>query len=121
MANLRVGGIITIKVNGSQLAAKGNFSYNLGKPKREAVMGTDGFHGFKEAPQVAFIEGEVTDKYELDLSRLVAIENATVLLDLANGKSVVLNDAYFAGDGNGETEEGKIAVRFEGPSAKEIK
>lgn len=117
----RVGGIITFKVDGTQYPAKGNFTYNLGTPKRESVMGADGFHGFKETPQIAFIEGEITDTYGTDLATITKLKNATVLLDLPNGKSIVLREAFFAGDGNGETEEGKIAVRFEGASAEEVK
>jgi len=40
MSAQRVGGIITVKVNGGQLAAKGSFSYNLGINKRESVLGS---------------------------------------------------------------------------------
>ena len=35
----RVGGIISIKVNGEVYNAKGNFTYNLGRPMKEAVVG----------------------------------------------------------------------------------
>lgn len=120
MATKRVGGIITLKVGGRQYAAKGNFTYNLGAGKREAVIGTDGVHGYKETPQVAFIEGEVTDDPTIDLKGLIQSEQQTVTIDLANGKSIVLRDAWFAGEGTGNTEEGNIAVRFEATSAEEI-
>lgn len=117
----RRGGIIYFKVNGEMYAAKGSYSYNLGKPKRDAIIGADQVHGFKETPQVPFIEGEVTDKSTLDLERLVTIENATVTLELANGKVISLRDGWFAGEGTGNTEEGNIGVRFEGLSADEIR
>ena len=61
MANNRVGGIIELKVNSSLLSAKGNFTYNIGRNKKEAVLGADNVHGYKEMPQVPFIEGEITD------------------------------------------------------------
>lgn len=116
----RKGGIIQVQINGEIFDARGNWTYNLGKPAREAIVGADGVHGYKESPQVAFIEGEITDRGSLDLAALTAIDEATVTLSLANGKVIVLRDAWFAGDGTGNTEEGNIAARFEGAGAEEI-
>lgn len=121
MADQRRAGIIQLQTNGEIQDAKGSFTYNLGHPKREAIMGADGVHGYKETPQVAFIEGAITDRGTLDLKGLVTLSDATVTLGLANGKTIVLGEAFFAGDGNVSTEEGEIEVRFEGTSpAKEI-
>lgn len=115
----RIGGIIQLQANGVVLDAKGNFTYNLGLPLREAVVGHE-VHGYKETAQVPFIEGELTDRGNLDRRALLTLDDATIHLKLANGKMVVLNKAWFAGDGTGNTEESNMAVRFEGKSAKEI-
>lgn len=120
MANNRVGGLIEVKVDGQIYNAKGNFTYNLGRPRREAVVGSDTVHGYKETPQVAFIEGEITDRADFSLDALTRIENATVYLRLANGKLIVLREAWYAGEGTGNTEEGNIAFRFEGKSGEEV-
>ena len=114
MGNQPVGGIIQLKVNGEVYKAKGSFSYNPGEAMREAVIGSDSVHGYKTTPQVAFIEGEITDSFELDLAQLVKITDATVTIELANGKTFALHDAYFAAEGTANTEEGNIGVRFEG-------
>jgi len=116
----RRGGTISLTTNGVRRDAKGDFSYNLGLPKREAIVGVDGTHGYKETPQVAFIEGEITDRGDLDLAALLLAEDQTVTLALANGKTIVLRSAWHAGEGTGNTGEGNIAVRFEGLSAKEV-
>jgi hypothetical protein len=116
----RRGGIISIKANGVIYDAKGAFTYNLGRPIREAIVGSDGIHDYKETPQVAFIEGAITDRGTLDLEALLDMTDATVTLELANGKVIVLRNAWNASDGTGNTEEGEIPFRFEGPSAKEI-
>lgn len=116
----RRAGIIYFKVDGKTYDAKGNFTYNLGRPKREGMAGADRVHGFKEAVQVPFIEGEITDKNDLDLAALQAIEDATVTLELATGKTVVLKQAWYAADGDAQTEEGNIQVRFEGMEADVI-
>lgn len=117
----RRGGIIQLQVNGELYDAKGSFTYNLGRPLREAIIGADGVHGYKETPQVAFIEGEITDRGTLDLDKLVKTQFATVTLELANGKVVSLSDGWYAGEGTGNTDEGNIGVRFEGTSAEEVR
>jgi len=116
----RRGGLIQVQVNGEVFDAKGSWTYNLGRPMREAIIGSDVVHGFKESPQTAFIEGEITDRGTLDLATLVTLQEATVTLSLANGKVIVLRDAWFAGDGTGNTDEGNVAARFEGSGAEEI-
>lgn len=117
----RIGGTIALKVNGDIYFAKGNFTYNIGKPKREGVVGADVVHGYKETPQIPFIEGEITDRNELSLEDLVTLDDATITLELANGKVITLSEAWYAGEGTGNTEEGNIACRFEGMSAEEVK
>ncbi|WAP69040.1 phage tail tube protein [Jiella pelagia] len=121
MAQNRVGGIIFLKVDSQLLKAKGNFTYNLGVPMAESILGADAVHGYKDVPQAAFIEGEITDSQELDVTALLKTRNATVTLELANGKVIVLRNAWFAGEGTGNTEEGNVAFRMEGLSADEVK
>lgn len=117
----RKGGVIQLQVAGELQDAKGDFTYNIGRPKREAIIGADAVHGYKETPQVSFIEGEVTDRGTLDLDKLLQATGVTVTLQLANGKVVVLRDAWYAGEGTGNTGEGNIGFRFEGMSGEEIR
>lgn len=120
MADQRRAGLIQLKVNGEIQDAKGTFTYNLGKVKRDAIVGADRPHGYKETPQVPFIEGAITDRGNLDVGALAIGKDLTVTLDLANGKVIVLSEAWFAGEGTASTEEGEIAVRWEGVSAEEV-
>ncbi len=116
----RTAGLIQFQINGKIYDAKGNFSYGLGRPTREAIPGADGIHGFKEIPAVPFIEGEITDRGNVDLAALFELEDATVTLSLGNGKMVALREAWFAGEGVGNSDEANVAVRFEGAGAEEI-
>lgn len=118
--NRRVGGILFLKVDGALLQAKGEFTYNIGRPKREAILGQDATHGYKELPQIAFIEGSITDKDDLSLENLVLTKDSTVTVELANGKTIVVREAWFAADGNVTSSEGEIEVRFEGIDGEEI-
>jgi len=121
----RRAGIIQLTVDGERQDAKGNFTYNLGRPIRESIVGSDAIHGFMEKPQAASIEGEITDRGDLSLDALISTENATVVLQLAIGpngpaKAIVLEGAAFVGEGSGNSEEGNIAVRFEADTGEEV-
>ena len=114
MADQRRAGLIQLQINGEIQDAKGSFSYNLGLPKREAIVGSDGIHGYKETPQVAFIEGAITDRLTLDVAALASGRDLTITITLGNDKVFILRDAWFAGEGTASTEEGEIPVRWEG-------
>lgn len=117
----RTAALIQIQAGGRLYSAKGNFTWNLGLPKREAIIGADGTHGYKETAQVAFTEGEFTDMGNIDTRELVTMDDVTVSLQLGNGKTVVLPNAWYAGDGTGNTEESSIDVRFEAARGEEIR
>lgn len=121
MANRRVGGILFLKVDGEFFQAKGEFTYNINPVKRESVVGVDGVHGFKEEPKVIFVEGAITDSDELDLEGFQKIRDATLTLELANGKVIQLREAFYAADGDVTSSEGEIQVRFEAITGSEIR
>lgn len=121
MSNGLIAGIIEVKINGEIQQAKGNWTYNLGKVKKEMVIGADRPHGFKGTPQAARIEGEITDRADLDVEALVTLSDATVTLTLANGKVIVLKNASYTADGDIQTEEANIQAVFTGFSAEEIR
>lgn len=120
MADNRRGGTIEVAVDGNVYDAKGAFTYNLGRPKREGIVGSDRVHGYKETPQLAFLEGIITDRGTLNLDDLLNLEDATVTLKLINGKTIAFREAWYAADGDVTTEEGEVQVRFEAVSAEEI-
>ena len=119
MANRR-GGTMFFKVDSVLRDAKGNWTYNIGAPKREALHSTDQRTiGYKEGPMTPFVEGEITDQRDLVLADFVNLTDTTITLELANDKVFTLRNAWFAADGNVQTEEGNIQVRFEGLEAEE--
>ena len=120
MANNRRGGIIQLQLNGEVQDAKGEFSYDIGSPKRTTINGSDGVHGFTEEPKPAYIEGEITDRLTLDLRQLTTGEDVTVTLRLGPGKTFMLKDAWFVGDGIVQTKEGNIKVRWEAKIGEEV-
>jgi len=120
MSNRRAG-VCYFKIDGKQYDVKGGFTYGLGTAKKESIVGHDGVHGYKALPQAPFIEGEITDHYDLDLQELLDFDGVTITLELANGKTIMLRDAWCVSEGQGSSEEANISLRFEGLSAEEIK
>jgi hypothetical protein len=116
----RVGGIMSLKVNGSQKDCKGSFSWNLGENKTETVSGQDRNHGYKEKVQPAVIEGMITVGPDLDIRALIRTRNATITLELSSGQILVMNDGRYAADGKGTTEEGELEVKFESDGKLEV-
>lgn len=112
----RIGGVAYLKVDGTQYAMAGSFTYNLGYPKREPKIGPDGVQGFTEMPQAARIEGEVSDTGGLSHKTLLSLTDATVTLELANGKTVVVRNGFFSADGDGTTEQGNFQFAMHGLS-----
>jgi len=121
MGDNRVSGIIELKTNGEIQNAKGSFTYNLGRLKKEMIVGQDRVHGYKALPQVPFIEGEITDRGSLNLETFMDADDVTVTLSLANGKVIVLKEGVYAADGDGSTEEANIQARWEGMSCEEVR
>src|SRR5688572_24961681 len=107
----RIAGLLSLQINGEVQLCEGDFSFNPGTPKREAMVGSDGVHGYREVPQVAFIEGNIRDRRTLDLINLTKVEDATVTLQAYNGAKVYsLRHAWWAGDGTVNVREGTIAA-----------
>ena len=117
---MKIGGVISVKANGQTIHAKGEFTYNTGQLKKEMVLGVDRVHGHKAMVQVPFIEGATSDLSDVDTEAIKNLEDATVILEANNGKTVVLRDAVYASEGDTTTEEGEIQLRFEGLSCEVI-
>lgn len=111
--NNRRGGILYFTINGENQVAKGNFECTPSGTKREAVVGANQVAGWKGSPRPPNIKGVITDRGTLDIAKLDALENGTVILGLGNGKAFRLTGAWSNID-KLTTDEGDIAVDFGG-------
>jgi len=116
----RIGGIIYVKVDGVTVAAKGSWTVDPGVSKKEMISGSDGVHGYTEKPKPAKVEGIITDSKELDVEALYRTFDATITIELANGKTFSCEKSVYSGDGEGTTEEGELAVEFQGMNGRYI-
>lgn len=109
-----IAGTAYLTIDGVSQPARGEFNYSCALVERESVVGMDGVHGYMERPKVPFIEGVLTNRAGLDLQAINALSNATVVLELANGKTVIGRNMWATEAQEASVDEGKVKVRFEG-------
>ena len=118
-AKNRLAGTASITANGQTYMLVGELSYNPSTVKRETLMGQDGVHGFKETPRQGRISGTFRDSGDLTVADVNAMNNATVVAELANGKTIIGRNMWTVDDQEVKTAEGTYEVVWEGPSVTE--
>jgi hypothetical protein len=116
----RIGGVLSLKVDGNQYEARGNFHVTPSKVKRDGIAGQDGVHGYTEMPVVPLIKGDISIGNLLSLETLEGITESTVQVQLANGRTYVLSQAWVTSAFDLDTVDGKVEVTFQGIACTEI-
>ena len=119
MASNLIAGTAQVTVDGTTYQLEGGLKYSPSKVKREAMMGPDGFHGWKETPIPGSITMALRDAGSLTVADFNAMRNATVVAQLANGKIVVGRNMGSTDSQEVDTEDAKFEVKFEGPQVSE--
>jgi len=114
-----LAGITNAKIDGVTYQLEGKARYRVAKVKRDSLMGQDGFHGFKEMPLPGSIKMSLRDSGGLSIADFNAMRNATVVLELANGKIVTGRNMGTVEAEEVDTEEATFEVSFEGPEVTE--
>lgn len=114
------GGIVSLSVNGEVLDVAEDVEYYLGGEEREAAVGPTGPSGYISKEGVPYIQASIRDHDQFDVERHRLINGATVVLELRNGKTIALREAYGAGQWTQQGVEGTISARWEGLSAGEV-
>ncbi len=117
-----LGGYVTLKYNGRGLHCEGEFKYGGIGRLRTAQRGTNYVVGYTAEPQVPFIEGNIYLK-DVTLDDIIKIKDATITLELENGKIFTLYNAWTVNDKGGEvsTKDSKTPIKFEGIRGMEVK
>lgn len=118
MAKNRIAGVCYVKLttatgNQIQLALRGGWTVSPSRTKKEGIAGQDAVHGYKEMPEVPFMEGDVSYMSDLDIRALDEAEEITATAELANGKTWVGVQGWRADKSEIDTEEGKLKVKLE--------
>ncbi len=119
MANA-IAGTAFFSADGVRYRLVGEAKYRTSGETREAKNGADGFHGFKAKPQNGMIEVKVRDSGDVHLAVFNAMTNATITLELANGKTVIGRNMFRSGEpAEADAEEAEVLLMFEGPDVRD--
>lgn len=117
----RIGGLTAVDVDGTKFSVRGNATINLGQPKREGVAGLSRVDGYTEKPQVPGGSFETTDDRNISIKDAVLnMTSSTITFTFANSKEYFFEEAWYSGDGNIESEEGKLNFEFQAMFGDEV-
>ncbi|KTT24265.1 phage tail protein [Pseudomonas oryzihabitans] len=115
----RLAGVCYLTVDGANYMMAGDFSYKVSGVTRDTLKGQDGVHGYSEMPVQGYIGGTLRDSGGLSMAALNAMTSVTVVLELANGKTVIGRNMWSTEQQENKTTEATIEMKFEGPSVTE--
>lgn len=110
----RVAGIANISVDGVTYLLSGELTYSPADVERKSLIGQDQVHGYSEMPRAPFISGTLRDSNGLTVKDFNSMSDATIHLELANGKNVTGRNMWTVDAQEVKTQEGTFEVRFEG-------
>jgi len=116
----RLAGVAYVTVNGASYSISGEGTYRVSGSNRESLTGQDGYHGYSEKPMPGKISWKGRDSNKVTIGALNESANATVVLELANGKTVIGRNMARTGEPlEVNTEDATFTVEFEGADVKE--
>ena len=119
MSSNLIAGITQVAIDGVTRQLEGGAKYSPSTIKRESMMGKDGFHGFKETPVPGSISMSLRDAGDMSVADFNALRNSTVVMTLANGKTIVGRNMGAVDVQEVDTDDAKFEVKFEGPQVSE--
>lgn len=121
MANKkRLAGITLFSVNGAYFDVVGDVSWAQGGWKREPLISLSGPKGeFKEVPYDGMIKATLRDKGDLSIDDFAKMEDVTVVVENANGKSISGSAMYCTGEIEVNPIDATFGVTFQGASVEE--
>jgi len=111
MAN-KVFGIRALKINGKVYFPAGAVTINGGGVVREPVMNAVRLAGHMEKPEAATASFQIHDAADLDLRELRDLVDTTVTVDMRNGKTALMRNAFASGGWELNTETGEVEGQF---------
>ena len=115
-----LAGTAYVTIDGKSYTIAGEGSYMPSSVSREALIGQDGWHGYSEKPQAGKISWKGRDSGSLSIKQLNEASDATVVLVLINGKTVIGRNMVRTGEPIAvNTEDATFDVEFQGPDVTE--
>jgi hypothetical protein len=109
-----IGGNASLYINGEIFSSDGEFTANILDVNREAVVTAEGDVCYTEEPVPSTISGNLFLTEKLRPETVKSMVDGTVQIVLRTGKTVMLSQAFYSGDGAVDVKAGTMAVEFMG-------
>jgi len=109
-----IAGTAYITIDGVNYQLEGELRYDVGAVTRESLAGQDTVHGFSEKPKAPSISASIRDSGGVSLAAINAMRSNTVVLELANGKTIIGRNMWTVEAQEVDTTEAKFTVKWEG-------
>lgn len=115
----RLAGIAYISVDGQNYMLQADLTYRVSTIERESLVGQDAVHGYGEKPSTGMISATLRDAKNLSVAAVNSMTNSTVVLQLANGKTIIGRNMWTVDVQEVKTADATLDVKWEGPSVTE--
>jgi len=109
-----IAGVAYLTVDGVNYQLEGDLRYDVGSVTRESKVGQDTVHGFSEMPKAPSISASIRDSGGLSLAAFNGMRSVTLVLELANGKTVIGRNMWTVEAQEVETVEARFTCKWEG-------
>jgi hypothetical protein len=116
----RRAGLASLSIDGNSYDVVSEATYYVNKVKRETLKGQSGVQGYSEMPEAGYIGATIRDSGSLTVASFNAMTSSSLVLTLANGKTVHGDGMWNTECEEVKTQEGTFAIKFEGLSVMEI-
>ncbi|MGI4850555.1 MAG: phage tail tube protein [Janthinobacterium lividum] len=120
MASVPYAGTLFMRIDGVQRSLDGDWKVQPNNVEYTGVAGPSGVIGRTAKYVVPSISGTLADSGDFAVKSLPKISASTITLELVNGKTYVLSQAWWSGSSEVDVMEGKIGVKFEGFTCTEL-
>lgn len=117
----KLAGSFEIKSNGTVIKAVGDFTFTHGGDIREALVSSREVDGFASKPSVPGIKGQMRDFSNVNAKEdIFNITEALITIKGGNGKTYVLESAWYSGNREVGFEQGTLNYEFQGKRSDEL-
>jgi len=113
-ASKAIAGTAYLTIDGKQFTLGGKCTVKPADVVREGKTGLSGVAGYKESPKIPSIDIELFVDQDTSMLDMNKITDATVTVELVDGRAYVLRNAWQSGDLEHDVAEGTATVTFEG-------
>lgn len=111
----RLAGTAYLSVDGVTYMLAGDFEYKPSQFTRETLTGMDSVHGYSEKPVAPHIGATLRDSGGLSVASLNGMVNVTLVVELANGKTIIGRNMWTVEDQTAKSTDATIDIKWEGP------